>query len=201
MPLNQQPPDALARLYAASLFELAQAEGGQSRIGEVLSELEEILELARTDFAFGEFLSSRILPVDNRAASLERIFKGRISDLTLRFLLVLNEKERLNHLPAITAAFDEQVQNAFGRVEVDVYTAAPISQEELNLIRARLQSVLGKEPVLHPYTDPSLIGGIRLQIGDQLIDASVATSLRKLRDQLETHGLAEIRARAERLID
>jgi len=93
------------------------------------------------------------------------------------------------------------VQEAFGRVEVDVYTASPISPEDLGAIRDRLQQVLGKEPIVHPYTDRSMIGGLKLQIGDQLIDASIATSLRKLRDRLNEDGLAAIRAKADRLID
>ena len=66
--------------------------------------------------------------------------------------------------------------------EVDVYTASPISSGELDVIRDRLKRALGKEPIVHPYTDGAMIGGLKLQIGDQLIDASIATSLRKLRD-------------------
>jgi F-type H+-transporting ATPase subunit delta len=201
MPLTQSPPDALARIYATSLFELAQADGGQGRIEEIADEFEALLGLAQSDRAFGEFLSSRIVGVDDRSESIKKIFTGRISDLMLRFLLVVNEKERLGHLPAIAAAFDEHVQRAFGRVEVDVYTAAPLDPAEMNVIKTRLHAVLNKEPVLHAYTEPAMIGGIKLQIGDQLIDASIASGLRKMRDQLGTHGLAEIRSRADRLVD
>lgn len=201
MPLTQSPPDALARIYAVSLFELAQAEGGQSRIEEVADELESIVGLAQSDFAFGEFLASRILGAETREGSLKKIFSGRVSDLTLRFLLVLNEKDRLRHLPSIAAAYDEQVQRAFGRVEVDVYTASEIGPDEVAMIKARLHTVLNKEPVIHTYTEPAMIGGIKLQIGDQLIDASVASGLRKMRDQLNTHGLAEIRSRADDLME
>lgn len=200
MPLTESAPDALARIYASSIFDLAKQHGGAENAQNILGELEDILEMARADARFGEFLASLILPASKREASLKTIFSGRVSDLTLRFLLVLNDKERLSHLPAITAALEQIVQESFGRVEVDVYTAAPIDQQELNDIRQRLQSVLKQEPVLHAYTDPKLIGGLRLQIGDQLIDASVATRLRKMRDQLTRSGGAEIRAKADRLI-
>lgn len=201
MPLTDTPPDALARVYAQSLFELAQQQGGQGAIESTLGELEDIMDLARADGAFSEFLSSRILPAADRAKSLSKIFKGRASDLTLNFLQVLNEKGRLGHLPAVAAAYDQIVQNAFGRIEVDVYTAAPISADELNLIRDRLKRALGKEPIVHPYTDNSMIGGLKLQIGDQLIDASVATSLRKLKDRLTLEGSEKVRARAGAIID
>ena len=200
MPLIESAPDALARLYASALFDLAKESGGQEAIENTIGELEELLELARADATFNEFLSSQILPTDARASSLEKILGDNVSDLTKRFLLVLNAKGRLGNLAPITAAFDQLVQEAFGRVEVDVYTAAPIDADELNSIRERLQSILGKEPVVHPYVDNAMIGGLKLQIGDQLIDASVATRLRRLRDKLSGEGSAQVRAAADRLV-
>jgi F-type H+-transporting ATPase subunit delta len=201
MPLIDAQPDALAEVYARSLFELAEARGGRQAIEGVLGELEDILEMARADRHFSEFLASRVLGVADRSQSLERIFKGRVNDLTLRFLQVLNEKGRLGHLVAIASAYDRIVQEKFGRVEVDLYTAAPISPEELRSIRERLQVALKKEPVIHPYVDHAMIGGLKMQIGDQLIDGSVATRLRQFRDRLATEGTAEIRAKAEGMID
>jgi F-type H+-transporting ATPase subunit delta len=201
MPMVQSQPDALARMYATSIFELAQESGdGQQAAEHLLGELEEVLEIARSDARFGEFLS-QILSVAARRASLDRIFKGRVSDLTYKFLQVLNDKSRLSHLPAIVAALDQQVQAAFGRIEVDVYTAGPITPDELATVKAGLQRVLGKEPVVHPYTDATMIGGLKIQIGDQLLDASIATRLRKLRDKLVNDGGASIRAAAERLMN
>lgn len=199
MPLMYTQPDALSRIYAQSLFELAKA-GGQDQIKRIQSELEEVLELSRQDRTFGEFLASLILPVKKREASLKKILSGQVSDLTLNFLLVLNQKERLNHLPAIAAAYDQMVQESYGLVEVDVYTPMAVDQGELAAIKAHLHSMLGREPVLHQYTDPSMIGGLKLQIGDQLIDASVETQLRRLRDKLTSDGASQIRAGANRLI-
>lgn len=201
MPLTHSEPDALSRVYASALFELAMGQGGQAGIEHTLGELEELIDLARTQPAFGEFLSSRIVPSDSRGASLKRILTGRVSDLTRNFMLTLNAKGRLASLPGIVAAFDEKVQVAFGRVEVDVYTASPISPEDLSAIRERLRATLGKDPIVHPYTDRAMIGGLKLQIGDQLIDASIATRLRKMRDRFDDHGLAKLRARADRMMD
>ena len=167
----------------------------------MLGELEDVLELTRSDAKFGEFLASLILPAKKRAVSLQQIFKGRVSDVTLRFLLVLNQKERLGHLPAIIAALAQMVQEAFGRIEVDVYTASPISQEELRDIHQRLQTVLKREPVVHAYTEPPMIGGLKLQIGDQLIDASVQTRLRRMRDKLTQSGGSELRSKADSYIE
>jgi F-type H+-transporting ATPase subunit delta len=201
MPLIQAPPDALASIYARSLFELAEAQGGRDMLERIAGELEDILEMTRTDPKFNEFLASRILAVGDRTEALRRIFQGRIADLALNFLLLLNRKQRLGHLVPIVAAFDQMVQEKFGRVEVDLYTPAPITPEQLREIRDRLQATLKREPIIHPYTDPTLIGGIRLQIGDMLIDGSLASRLRRLKEQMTSQGAARIRARFDQAVE
>lgn len=201
MPLVDAQPDALARVYATSLLELAEPAGGRDLAEEILGELEDILELARADERFSEFLASRVLSHSQREDSLKKILKGRCRDLTLDFLLLLNEKQRLNHLPAIVASYDQLVQDRFGRVEVDVFTAQPIGSAELSQVKTRLQGALAKEVIVHPYTDTSMIGGIKVRVGDQLIDGSISAQLRQLRQRLQQRGTGELRARFDRLID
>jgi F-type H+-transporting ATPase subunit delta len=201
MPLLEIQPDALAMIYAKSLYQLADEQGGREKVETVLAELEDVLELARHDQRFSEFLASRVVPADRRGHSLEQIFKGRASDLTLRFLQVVNDKGRLSHLTAIVGAFDHLAQEKFGKVEVDVYTASPISPDELRAIREQLQAKLGREPIVHPYVDHTMIGGIRVQIGDQLVDGSFSTQLRRLKDQLGQKGAASMRARFDQAVD
>ena len=200
MPLVESQPNAASMMYARSLLELADQQGGRAVCEEIGSELEQILELGRSDKTFGEFLSSRLIATKARGESLSRNLKGRISDLTLRFLLVLNRKGRLASLPAVAASYDQLLQEKFGRVEVDVYTAEAADSALLDQVRSQLSATLGKEVILHPYTDARMIGGIKVQIGDQLLDASVATQLRRLSDRLDVQGSSELRARAQRLI-
>jgi len=193
--------DALANVYARSLFELATDAGGTDKLVEVADELEQICELAREDKKINLFLSSPIVDVKARGKALSAIFTNRITDLMLRFLLVLNNKGRLNRLESIETAFDQLVQEAFGRIEVDVITPVAIDAELMATIKEKISTVLGKEPVLHPYVDESLLGGIKLRIGDQLIDGSVQTRLRKLREELKNNGGAAVRERFESFID
>jgi F-type H+-transporting ATPase subunit delta len=201
MPLTESRPDALAETYAQSIYELANSAGGQSAVEQILGELEDVLEIARSDASFNEFLSSRVLKVSDRTRSLQAVFGGKVHDLTLKFLLVLNEKSRLSHLIPIVGALDVLVQKEMGRVEVDLYTAAPVDSGELAKIKDQLKASLGKEAIVHPYTDSSMIGGVRLQIGDTLIDASLQTRLRKMRDRLADEGGVSLREAAKRTID
>ncbi|MEO1534821.1 MAG: ATP synthase F1 subunit delta [Planctomycetota bacterium] len=201
MPLTEAKPDALSEIYAKSLYELAESAGGREAVEQVVGELEGVVELAREDGSFGEFLSSRVLKQSDRSKSLRSMFEGKVHDLTLKFLLVLNEKGRLGHLVPIVSSLDETAQRAFGRVEVDVYTADALEGDELERVRQQLNESLGRETVVHPYVDPKMIGGVRMQIGDRLIDASVAAQLRKVRDRLASEGSARLRASMDSTIE
>ncbi|MCA9290815.1 MAG: ATP synthase F1 subunit delta [Phycisphaerales bacterium] len=176
--------DALAMVYARSLYELAEQAGGQPKIEEIADELEQIAELMRSDAALREFFASPIIDVHRRTETIRRIFSDRVTDLTLRFLLVLNDKGRLFHFSAIQGAFDRIVQETFGRVEVDVFTPAAMDDGALAALRDRIRASIGKEPVLHPYVDATMLGGLKLRIGDRLIDGSLATRLRRIRARL-----------------
>jgi F-type H+-transporting ATPase subunit delta len=105
-------------------------------------------------------------------------------------MLVLNRKGRLAELLAIEGAYDALEQEAFGRVEVDVFTASGTVDEATKAsLAADLKKSIGKEPVMHFYADPAMIGGLKLRIGDRLIDGSVAAQLRRMRSTLLDRGL------------
>lgn len=201
MPLLETPPDALSEVYATSLFEVCHNDGGDVAVQETLDELTAILSMAREDAAFNEFLASQVLSARDRAKSLRSVFEGKISNRTLTFLLVLNDKDRLARLPSLVQAFHEKAQEAFGRLEVDVHTAGPISSADLSTIRDRLAAALNKEVVAHHRNDPAMIGGLKLRFGDRLVDGSIATRLRRFRDQLGEGGAARIRAQVGNMID
>lgn len=198
MPLIESQPDEVAQVYARSLYELA---GGREQAETILGELQELLELARQDPKFSEFLASKALPIERRDGSLRAILEGRASDLTVRFLRLLNRKGRLGHLPAIVEAYDHIVQEAFGRVEVDIYTVEALDPEDRDRIREKVQATIGKEIVLHEYVEPAMLGGVKLKIGDQLIDDSLQAQLRRARQRLLSQGGSLIRERAARIID
>ncbi len=193
--------DALSQVYAKSLYELAEQAGGRDKIEEVGDELEQICELARQDPMFREFLASPIIDERKRGEALRAIFSDKVTDLTLRFLLVLGDKGRLGHLESINAGYDQLMQKAFGRIEVDVFTVEALGDEALSMLKDRIRDALGKDPVLHAYAAPDMIGGVKLRIGDQLIDGSVATRLRRLRSQLTGPGAVKVRSEASRFVD
>lgn len=186
--------DTLASIYARSLYELAEERGGRDGIVELADELEQIVDLLAGEQTLGTLFNSPVIDTERRSATIRRIFEHRVTDLMLRFLLILNANGRLGHIGPIHVAYDRLVQAAFGRVEVDVITASPMDETALARIGERIKSVLGKDPVLHQATDPSIIGGIKLRIGDELLDGSVATKLRRMGTALRDRGSHTIRS-------
>ncbi|MEM8834877.1 MAG: ATP synthase F1 subunit delta [Planctomycetota bacterium] len=201
MPLFDVPPEAVDKVYAASLFELAEAQGGQERLEDLLGEMQELVELTRQMPDLGEFMASRIVATDDRQKSLEQMFRGQVSDLLLNFMQILNRKERLNRLIAIVNAFDHMVQERFGRVEVDVYTPTVLGDERVAQLKQELQDALKREPVIHAYVEENMLGGIKLQVGDKLIDASLRTRLRKMREKLTDEGGTLMKTRFEQAFE
>lgn len=200
MPLYETPPEAVDRVYAESLFALADAEGGRERLEQLSGELDELIELARQNPDLSEFFASRLLAPEDRERSINAMFEGRLTSLLLRFLHVLNRKERMMRLLSVVAAFQEMVQSKFGRVEVDVYTKTPLNPDQLASISRQLQAALSREPIVYPYTDDTMLGGVRMQIGDRLFDDSIRTQLRNLTERLKVTGGANMRANAQRAI-
>jgi len=186
--------DQVAKVYAKSLFELAESAGGQARVGETAEEIEVVAELVRADPKLRELLRSPIVDGGERGEALSRIFKGRVSDLLLRFLLVVNRHGRMAELLHIADAYDMLVQERFGRVEVDVFTVegGRLDPAVEASVTQRIKAAFGKEPVLHSYADSHMIGGIKLRVGDQLIDGSVATRLRRLSRSIADRGRADL---------
>jgi F-type H+-transporting ATPase subunit delta len=192
--------DALARIYARSLFEMAMAAGGDPAVEEALDELEQIVA-AQADPAFARFIGSAMIAKSRRKELLQKAFKGRVSDLTLRFLLVLNANNRLSRFNSIVAAFNELHEQHYGRMPVEIITAGPLGDEQLQMLKQKIQAVLGSEPILHQSVDPSMIGGLKVKVGDRLIDGSVSGRLRRMRHGLLTTGQAAVRQRTASVVE
>lgn len=193
--------NALARVYAASLFELAQADGGLPNCETTGLELTEVAQAAQQDKSFGEFLRSPVVSATEKDQSLRRIFgDGRVSDLLLRFLLVLNKKGRLDQLVGISEAYTQLLWERTGRIEVEVFSAQPLDESLAEIVRQRVGEALGKDAILRNTVDEDLIGGLKLRVGDRMIDASVATRLNRIRETLNTSGAEAVRSRTASLI-
>ena len=185
--------DAVARIYARALLEMAEAQG---TIDETADEIEQLEALLHAQPHLAQLLTTPALNEAARRGMIERVFKGRVSDTVYKFLQVINAKERLESLPGILAAFKQLVAERAGIVEVDIHVAHRLDPAEAESVGQRIGESIGKQVVLHQYVEPELIGGLTIRIGDRLIDGSVATQLRYMRRQLIQTGREKARRQA-----
>jgi F-type H+-transporting ATPase subunit delta len=171
---------ATAVTYARSLLELAQADHTAEPIGQDLSGIAEVL---KTNPTFGAFLRDPGISQAERARVINGVLKPSILPLLANFLGVLNNHNRLGILDQIASAYDDLLDEAMGKIEVDVTTAQRLSSEELEEVRQRISAALKKDAVIHQYVDESIIGGLVLRVGDKLIDASVRSQLETMKRQ------------------
>jgi F-type H+-transporting ATPase subunit delta len=172
----------IARVYAEALLDAAQARHAAA---EVLEELEVLLrDVAGQDPLLGAFFMGGTIGRAARRQAIERAFGGRVSDLFLDFLLVLNDHERLELLRPIRAAYVDLLNQRMGQVRVLVRSAVPLDDAHLGRLVVQLKHMTGREPVLEVAVDPALLGGMIVRVGDYLYDTTVKTRLEKIKNQL-----------------
>ena len=186
----------VARVYAEALLKAA-AKRGQDH--DLLQDLQGLVgEVFSRDPDLEGFLASAAIDRGHKAAVLQKAFAGRADDLLVNFLLVLNEHDRLGALRAVATVYRELYDQRGGRINVRVGSAVPLTDEQQERLRGQLREQYQREPVLHAYTDPDLLGGLVVQVGDRVWDASVRTRLDEIRDQIiqrSSHALQSGRNR------
>jgi len=193
MPRISDKMMAVARVYAVGLLAVAEERGEAEGLA---GELAGLAELASRSPAFGGFLASPLIESDQRAASIERALRGRLSDLLVDALGVINRKGRMELLPAIAQAYAEKLTKLRGRVRVKVTSAQPLTDDQRDRLRAAIAASDGLQAVFSETVDASVLGGLIVQIGDHKIDGSIATRIRSLSAALLARGSRQIRSGA-----
>jgi len=186
--LAQENPDvtqSVEWVYATAMLDLAEQAGQRD---DIRSEMDQIAELLGAEPVLAKLLASRVLSTADRRGCIERVFAGKVNDLSYRFLQVVNDKDRLGDLAGIIRAFGRLVDERRGLVEVDAYVASPMDEAQARRVADGLGASLGGEVLLRQHVDERLIGGLKLRVGDRLIDASVATHLRRMKEKIVAVG-------------
>lgn len=177
----QLKTDAVGRVYAQSLIELAQDAGQVDAIAE---EVAGLLPLVEPGGDLYLLVTNPAISTDERSKIVSRVFEGKVSDLLYRFLQVVTSKNRLGSLNTILGGYLLLVSEARGLVDVDAYVATAMDAETAARVAEQIGQSLGKQVTLRQHVDESLIGGLKIKVGDKLIDASVASQLRSMQQKM-----------------
>lgn len=171
---------AVAAVYAEALLDAA----GPDRCEETVEQLGALRELLDSVDGARALLSDVRIRADRREEMVRRIFSGRIDDTLAAFLGVLTRHGRMNLLGPVVACVRDQWRGRQSVLEVDVVTAAPLTDDLRERIGALFAEEFRARVALRERVDPSLLGGMVVQVGDKRYDASVSRKLGRLRDRL-----------------
>jgi F-type H+-transporting ATPase subunit delta len=176
----------IARPYAAALFDLSTAEGS---LAAVESGLADIQKLSTESADFRRFLRSPVISSREKSAAIEPILGKAGSNATVaNFVKVVARNGRLFALPAIIKAFQALAARGRGEVTAEVTSAAPLSAAQRDALANTLKQKLGKTVTLTEHVDPSLIGGLQVKVGSQMIDSSLKTKLTAMKIAMKEVG-------------
>jgi F-type H+-transporting ATPase subunit delta len=170
---------AAARRYARAAFELAHAEGKVEEWGRRMEAVRDLL----ADPGVAAVLTNPTIATEERMAlvsSAPHVLDPEATNLA-RLLI---ESNRVHDVVAVDTEFQRLADEAAGRVRATVTTAVELAPSERDRVTAELSKRLGKEIQLEVVVDAGILGGMKLQYGDRLVDASVATRLQQLRRRL-----------------
>jgi F-type H+-transporting ATPase subunit delta len=169
-----------ANRYAKAIFELASEEG---RIEEWSRELA-LIRAVLDDPDAQAILANPSVPVETRLEAVEALDLPGIGRRGLNLMRLLVAGRRVERIDEIVERYEVLADEAAGRVRASVTTAIPLSDADREQLAGDLSTQLGKDVRLVAHVDPAILGGLVLQVGDRLTDASVAARLDQLRRQV-----------------
>lgn len=172
---------AVADRYAAALLDLA---GGREVWQQIADELQELVTGMDQDPELDRFMSSGSVRGEPRRESFEKLFRGRLNDLLLNTLQVLNARRRCNLIRALHRCVQLRLEFVQDEREVKVQTAVPLWHELRTAIKSVVSGWIGKTAILVEEVRPELIGGLVIQVGDLRVDGSVLSRVQAIRHQL-----------------
>ncbi len=167
----------LAARYATPILELADEQGV---LEEVKNDMKLFSDLCKSNREFALMLKSPIIPHLKKAEILNKIFDKKVNKLTLQAFNVISRKNREKYLPQIALVFLQKYNIKKGIQEVTLTTAAPIDDTLRKEFSDLVKKISKKESLINEKTDPELIGGYLLKMGDQQLDESISGHLREL---------------------
>lgn len=175
---------SVENVYSEAFFELCAEADCIDTAFEELGEVSELI-FSEENRDYARLLASPLIKDDDKRKSLESVFGGRVSDLTLDFLSVLSKNGRIMFLPAVYSEFKKLYYKKNNIMEVTAVTSQKMSAGLREKLVKKLEQTSKNKVILIERLDPSILGGIILKYQDTEIDASVASGLDRIKAQID----------------
>ena len=172
--------EEIARVYAEALFEVAKQKGKLDVIREQLGQVADALDRNRelAVFFFSPYFSSA-----EKRDGIERAIAGAEPELT-NFLELLAEKHRMPAIFRIRRQYDELWAEANRRLEVTVTSAVELDPQVVERVGSEIERQTDRKIDVQSNVDENILGGLVLQVGNMVLDASLRSKLEKLRKEV-----------------
>jgi F-type H+-transporting ATPase subunit delta len=172
--------------YATALFDLARE---QKAVDEVKADLDRFDAMLNESADLKRLVLSPVFAADTQLKALSAVLdKADIAGISANFLKVLTANRRLFAVADVIRAYRALVAKFKGEASAEVTVAEPLSDKNLDSLKAALKSVTGKDVALNVKVDPSIIGGLVVKLGSRMVDSSLRTKLNSIKHAMKEAG-------------
>ena len=169
---------SLAGRYASALFGLARDE---RQIDAVSRSLDSISRALAESPDLKDLVASPMVGREQTGEVFAALAPGLgLDPITSNFLGVIARNGRKRELPAIIRAFKRIAAEHRGEITAEVLSAHPLKDDQIAALKSQLRTRAGRDVAIDAQVDPSILGGIVVKMGSQMIDASIRTKLNRL---------------------
>jgi F-type H+-transporting ATPase subunit delta len=168
----------LDKRYALAFYELVEEKG---KVEESLNELAEVVNIINENKDLLEIIKHPDLSTSKKKQLFESIFKGKIDESVLAFLLLIIEKNRILELDGIVEETKKLHFERKNTIEAFVETVVPLTAEERKALVDKLQKKYGKTIILEEQINEAILGGVFVRVGNDIIDGTVKSKLEEMK--------------------
>lgn len=175
---------SLARRYSQALFEIA----SETSLDQIDTDLRELTKMVEENEEVKDTLLHPHISLSDKKSIMDKLMGEDFGDITRRFLYLLIDRRRADLLPFIQREFTKLADEARQVVEAKVASAIALSAPQLDQLKKAIGRMTGKEVRIISEVRAELIGGVLIQIGDRVMDGTIAHALEKMRENLRKNS-------------
>ncbi|MGM0610299.1 MAG: ATP synthase F1 subunit delta [Thermodesulfobacteriota bacterium] len=177
--------DIIARRYSRALFAIGQ-EQGQDELAAFGKDLAEVSGVLNETPELMRVFRNPVFSTEEKKAVIENILgKLQLSKTVVNFCLFLADKDRLAFLPEITENYSALLDDAQGVLRGELITAVDLDSGMKDEVQKKLEDQSGHTVYLNYDVEPEILGGLKLKVGDKVLDASIRAQLEILKENIK----------------
>ncbi|SHI45255.1 ATP synthase F1 subcomplex delta subunit [Clostridium amylolyticum] len=169
----------LDRRYALALYKAAEEK---NKVPEFLNDLREICDIIYNNEDLQNVIKHPQISTSKKKSTFINIFKGKIDEDLLSFLLILIEKNRILYLKEKLRELEKIHLEKNNTLEANIKSVIPLEEDELEELRIKLENKYKKKIIFYEEIDKSILGGVYVRVGDDVIDGTLRSKLQEMKE-------------------